>query len=171
MPIPPRDPRLKERPDLPTDNYADFDLRNDPDARFIARRGRRPHDSTGGLTQFFGGVAAFGIGTYMLFARVMVSAGLTGAGMFGVGYGSGPHLGITLLPFVAGIVVLFVQGSGVLGWSLMGGGIALLVIQIIASMQLHFLATPLPTVLVIIALMASGIGLIARSLHGNPNDD
>ena len=90
--------------------------------------------------------------------------------MFGIGFGSGPHLGLTLLPFVAGIVVLFVQGSGILGWSLMGGGIALLILQIVASMQMHFLATPLPIVLLIVGLMASGVGLIARSLRGGDDN-
>ena len=167
MSLRPRDPRLKEREETSTDPYADFDLKGDPHARFIAARSRRAHESTGGLTQFFGGVAAFGIGTYMLFARVMVSAGISGAGMFGVGFGSGPHVGMTLLPFIAGIIVLFVQGSGVLGWGLMGGGIALLIVQIIASMQMHFLATSLPMVLLIVGLMASGIGLMARSLRGD----
>ncbi len=170
MSSPPFDPRAKDRSETPADRYADFDLRNDPDARLIARRSRRAHDSSGGLTQFFAGVAAFGIGTYMLFARVMVSAGISGAGMFGIGFGSGPHLGLTLLPFVAGIVVLFVQGSGILGWSLMGGGIALLILQIVASMQMHFLATPLPIVLLIVGLMASGVGLIARSLRGGDDN-
>ncbi len=170
MANPPHDPRFKDRTETPADRYAEFDLKNDPDARLIARRGRRAHDSSGGLTQFFAGVAAFGIGTYMLFARVMVSAGISGAGMFGVGFGSGPHLGLTLLPFIAGIIVLFVQGSGMLGWSLMGGGILLLIVQIIASMQMHFMATPLPIVLLIVGLMASGVGLIARSLRGGDDD-
>lgn len=169
MSSPPRDPRFKEREGTSTDDYADFDLRNDPHARLIARRGRRPTESSGALTQFFAGVAAFGIGTYMLFARVMVSAGITGASLFGVGFGTGPHVGMTLLPFVAGIIVLFVQGGGVLGWGLMAGGIALLILQIIASLQMHFMATPLPMLLVIVGLMAAGIGLIARSLRGSPN--
>ena len=166
MPDPRRDPRVKDRVDSESDPYADFDLKSDPDARLIARRGRRAHESSGGLTQFFSGVAAFGIGTYMLFARVMVTSGITGASMFGVGFGSGPHLGLTLLPFVAGIVVLFVRGNGVLGWSLMAGGLGLLIVQIVASLQMHFLATSLPMVLFIVALMAGGVGLIARSLRG-----
>ena len=170
MPNSTQDQRVKERPTSPTNAYDEFNLDNDPDARFIARRGRRAQDSSGGLTQFFAGVAAFGLGTYMLFARVMVSAGITGAGMFGVGFGSGPHLGMTLLPFVAGIIVLFVQGSGKLGWGLMGGGVALLILQIISSMQMHFMATPLPMVHLIIGLMASGIGLIARSLRGSADE-
>lgn len=171
MTNPPRDPRLQER-DRPTEqDYAAFDLRNDKRARFIARRGRRPTESSGGLTQFFAGVAAFGIGTYMLFARVMVSAGISGVSYFGMGFGSGPHLGLTILPFVAGIIALFVQGGGVLGWGLMGGGLALLIVQIIASLQMHFMATPLPVVLLIVGLMASGIGLIARSLRGTPDPE
>lgn len=173
MSDPPRDrrPRLEEREDGVADSpfaesLGEFDLENDPRHRFIRRRARRAQDSKGGLTQFFGGAALFGLGTYMLFARVMVSAGISGVSAFGMGFGSGPHLGMTLLPFVAGIVLLFMKGSNTLGWGLMGGGLLLLIVQIIASLQIHFLATPLPIVLFIVALMAAGLGLIARSLRG-----
>jgi hypothetical protein len=164
MSNPSREPHEQERDS--SDPFADFDMRADASARMSTRRGGRAHESSGGLTQFFLGAAAFCIGTYMLFARVMVTAGITGASMFGVGFGSGPHLGLTLLPFVAGIVVLFVRGNSVLGWSLMAGGLGLLIVQIVASLQMHFLATSLPMVLVIVGLMASGVGLIARSLRG-----
>lgn len=168
MSSPNRDPHEKTQES--SDSFGNFDrggnLDGGADFSLNPARGRRAHDSSGSLTQFFAGAAAFCLGTYMLFARVMVTAGISGASMFGVGFGSGPHLGLTLLPFVAGIVVLFVQGNGILGWGLMASGIALLIVQIIMSLQLHFLATSLPMVLVIVGLMASGVGLIARSLRG-----
>ena len=164
----PEGPKLREREDAPfsADQYADFDLKNDPHRRFIARKGARPQDAENGLTQFFGGAALFGLGTWMLFSRVMVTMGISGASMFGMGFGGGPHIAGTLIPFVLGIVVLFVQGSGKLGWGLVGAGILALIVQIITNLTIHFTPTSLPMLLFIVGMMASGVGLIARSLRG-----
>lgn len=164
----PRDPKLREREDsaFRSDPYADFDLKKDPRHRHIVQHGARPQDSENGVSQFFAGAGLFGLGTWMLFSRVMVSAGISGMGMFGMGFSGGPSIAGTLLPFVAGIIVLFVQGSGKLGWGLVAGGIGLLIVQIIASLHIHFTPTSLPMLLLIVGMMAAGVGLIARSLRG-----
>lgn len=160
-----RDPKVRERSNEPFNPAYDFDIKSDPRARFIDRR-VRPADSENGLLQFFGGLGLFAVGTWMLFDRVRVTMGVSGMGMFGMGFGGGPHIGPALLPFAAGIIVFFIQGSTKLGWGLVAGGIGFLIWEILTNLTMHFMPTTLPTVLFIVGLMAAGIGLIARSLRG-----
>ena len=56
------------------------------------------------------------------------------------------------------------------GWLLTGAGALIILVGIIANMQIYFRSTSLFDTLLMLALMAGGIGLVARSLRSQEVD-
>jgi hypothetical protein len=115
----------------------------------------------GGLGTFVLGAAMVVAGGYLLLTRVTVASG----GWTLWGYNA---FGLSLLPLLVGIGVLFFNGRSLLGWGLTGAGALIIVAGILANLHIYFQATSLFDTLVILVLLAAGIGLVARSLrpHG-----
>jgi hypothetical protein len=61
--------------------------------------------------------------------------------------------------------VLFWNGSSKIGWVLAGGGLLIIVVGIIANMRIHLRSMTLFDTLLILVLIAGGLGVIARSLR------
>ena len=112
----------------------------------------------GGLGTFVLGAAMVVAGGYLLLTRVTVASG----GWTLWGYNA---FGLSLLPLLVGIGVLFFNGRSLLGWGLTGAGALIIVAGILANLHIYFQATSLFDTLVILALLAAGIGLVARSLR------
>jgi hypothetical protein len=112
----------------------------------------------GGLTLFFIGAAMIVAGGYLLLTRVTVASG----GWTLWGYNA---FGLSLLPLLVGIGVLFFNGRSLLGWGLTGAGALIILAGILANLHIYFQATSLYDTLVILGLLAAGIGLVARSLR------
>lgn len=115
----------------------------------------------GGLGLFVVGAAMFIGGLYLLFQQIDVNGGYWGGR-----WGNDRTFGLTLIPLLGGIGVLFWNGSSKVGWALAGGGLLILVLGIIANMQIHWRRTTLFDALLMLALIAGGLGVIARSLKG-----
>jgi hypothetical protein len=113
----------------------------------------------GGLGEFFGGVILAGLGIYLLLSRVDVH---TAYWSFN---GMQHAFGVSLLPLIFGLVALFVSGRSILGWVLTVGGLLFIVAGVLLNMDITFQSTSLPIVLIIVATMAAGFGLIFRSLR------
>ncbi len=113
----------------------------------------------GGLGTFVAGLALSIVGGYLLLQQVDVHGGYWGWG-FG---GHGRSFGITLIPLLVGVIMLFVDGRSLLGKVLTYGGALVIVAGIIANLDIHFRSTSLFNTLVILGLLAAGIGLILRS--------
>jgi hypothetical protein len=113
----------------------------------------------GGLGEFFLGVILAGIGTYLLLNQVQVHTSFFHFG------GMSNSFGITLIPVLLGIGILFFSGKSVLGWVLAGGGFLFILVGVIANMDIYFQRTSLFNTLVMLGLIAAGLGLIARSLR------
>ena len=96
------------------------------------------------------GGTAGGIGTFLL--------GLWGYNAFG----------LSLLPLMAGIGWLFYDGRSVGGWVLAGAGALIILAGIIANLHIFFAPTSLFDTLVMLGLLAGGLGLVARSLRAQP---
>ena len=118
-----------------------------------------PGGTPGGVGEFLIGLCLAGIGLYLLFDRVTVT---TGFWSFGGRPGS---FGISLIPLVIGIAVLFFKGTSVLGWFLTVGSLLFIVVGVIANMNIYFERTSLWNTLIMLALLAAGIGLFVRSLR------
>ena len=112
----------------------------------------------GGLGEFFAGLAMAAGGGYLLLQQVTVSSGywqLWGYNAFG----------ISLIPLLIGIALVFFDGRSKLGWLLTAFGGLVILLGIITNLTIFFRPTSLFNTLIILALLAGGIGLIARSVR------
>jgi hypothetical protein len=115
----------------------------------------------GGVGLFLGGLAMMVAGGYVLLQQVLVHSGFWGW--------FGPNtFGLTLVPLLVGIGFLFFDGKSVVGWFLTGAGALIIVAGIIANLQIWFRPTSLYNTLMMLGLLAGGIGLVARSLKAKP---
>jgi len=112
----------------------------------------------GGVGLFLLGLAMATAGGYLLLHQVTVHSGFWS--WFG-----GNTFGLTLLPMLVGIGFLFFDGRSVAGWLLTGLGALIIVVGIISNLQIYFQPTSLYNTLIMLALLAGGLGLVARSLR------
>ena len=111
----------------------------------------------GGLGHFLMGLVMACIGGYLLSNQVSV------VGSYWDFYG-GNTFGITLIPMLFGIGILFFNGKSWIGWLLTVAGAIFIVAGVIANMHIYFRATSLFNTIVMLVLLVGGIGLIARSM-------
>ena len=114
----------------------------------------------GGLRTFLVGGAMSVIGGYLLLQHVQVGGGYWYFGWLG---GYGQSFGITLLPLLFGVGILFFNGRSLLGRVLVGGGALMIVSGIIANLDIHFRQTSLFNLLVMLVLLVGGIGMMVRA--------
>jgi hypothetical protein len=114
--------------------------------------------TSGGLGSFLMGFVMACVGGYLLSTHVMV------AGSYWSFYGASTF-GITLIPMLFGIAMLFWNGKSVLGWLLTAGGALFIVAGVIANLHIYFQPTTLFNTLVMLILLVGGLGLIARALR------
>ncbi len=118
----------------------------------------------GGIGTFLGGAAMVVAGGYLLLTQVSVTSG----GWYFYGYNA---FGLSLLPLLVGIAILFYNGRSIPGWLLTGAGMVIILVGIIANLQIYFRSTSLFNTLIMLGLLAGGIGLVARSLRGVPGGE
>ena len=112
----------------------------------------------GGVGQFLLGVVMAVGGAYLLTQQVMVTSG------FWAWFGP-QTFGLSLLPLVIGIGVLFFDGKSAVGWLLTVCGAAIVFLGILTNLHLYFAPTSLFNTLAMLILLAGGLGLVARSLR------
>ena len=115
----------------------------------------------GGLGPFFVGLAMVVAGGYLLVSRVTVASGYWE-------FGGRNAFGLSLIPLLAGIALLFFSARSWLGWLLTGCGALIILVGIVANLRIFFGPTSLFDTLMILGLIAGGIGLVARSLRSMP---
>ncbi len=114
----------------------------------------------GGLTEFVIGLAMAAAGGYLLTQQVSVTSGYWTLG----GHNA---FGLSLLPLLFGVAVLFFNGRSVLGWVLLIAGAAIVLAGILMNLQIYFQSTSLFNTLMMLVLLFGGLGLIARSLRSH----
>lgn len=114
----------------------------------------------GGVATFVIGLGMSVVGAYLLTTRVTVGSGAWALW----GYNS---FGLSLLPLLLGIATLFFNGRSLLGWGLLGAGLLIIFAGILMNMQVYFLQTSLFDTLIMLALLAGGVGLVAKSLRAS----
>ena len=124
------------------------------------QRMRGAGGTPGGLGTFFLGFIMIVAGGYLLTDQVMVTSGPWRWG----GYNA---FGLSLLPLLFGIGLLFVNGRSLAGWLLTWAGAVIIFVGILAHLEIYFRPTSLFNTLFILVLLVGGLGLVARSLRAS----
>lgn len=118
---------------------------------------KKPGGTSGGVIEFFVGLAMAISGAYMLINRVVVTSGFWNWG----GYNS---FGLSLVPMIFGIGFVFFNGRSIAGWILIFISIIFITSGILMNLQIYFQPTSLFNTVMMLILFAGGIGLIARAV-------
>jgi hypothetical protein len=126
------------------------------------RRYRDVGGTTGGLGEFLLGLALLIAGGYLFLDNVIVTGSFWS--LFGMS-----AFGLTLIPIFIGIAILFFNGKSPVGWLLTAGGAIVIFVGVLAQMHIFFRPTSLFNTLLMLTLIAGGVGLIAKALrpHGS----
>lgn len=125
-----------------------------------ARKFQGPGGTPGGVGMFLFGLALAIAGGYLIMNQVQVTSGYWhwwGTNTFG----------LTLIPLVIGLGLLFFDGRSIAGWVLAGGGAVIIFIGILANLQIFFTPTTLFNVILMLTMFAAGLGLMARALKSS----
>ncbi|MBK7044254.1 MAG: hypothetical protein IPH50_11585 [Rhodanobacteraceae bacterium] len=111
----------------------------------------------GGIPMFLAGFVMAVAGAYLLTSQVTVTTGFWAF--------FGQHtFGLSLLPFIAGVLMLFMDGRSKPGWLMLLAGVVIILAGILMNLRIYFEPTSLFNTLLMLVLLCGGIGLIARSL-------
>ena len=122
------------------------------------RRWQDAGGTPGGLGAFLMGLAMVCIGGYLLMNQVVV------AGNYWSFYGANTF-GVTLIPMLFGVAMLFYNGRSWLGWLLTVAGALFILAGVIANMHIYFQPATLFNTLVMLILLVGGLALIARAIR------
>lgn len=114
----------------------------------------------GGTGEFLAGFCMAVAGGWLLTNQVTVTSGawlLWGRSAFG----------LSLLPLLVGIGRLFFDGSSRWGWLLTLAGLVIILAGILTNLEIYFRPTSLFNTLLMLTLLAGGLGLIARGLRAH----
>jgi hypothetical protein len=112
----------------------------------------------GGLGEFVMGFIMTCVGGYLLSNQVSV------VGSYWSFYGTNTF-GITLIPMLFGVAILFWSGRNIIGWFLTAAGALFILAGVIANMHIYFQPTSLFNTLVMLVLLVGGLALIARAIR------
>jgi hypothetical protein len=112
----------------------------------------------GGIGKFLLGFAMTCMGAYLLSNQVSV------VGSYWSFWGAN-SFGLTLLPLLIGVGLLFWNGRSPIGWLLAVAGSIFILAGVLANLHIYFQPTSLFNTLVMLILLFGGLGLIARALR------
>jgi hypothetical protein len=111
----------------------------------------------GGIGEFVIGFVMACVGGYLISNQVSV------VGSYWSFYGANTF-GVTLIPMLLGVAILFWNGKSTIGWLLTAGGALFILAGVIANMHIYFRPATLFETIAMLVLLVGGLGLIARSL-------
>ena len=112
----------------------------------------------GGLGQFLLGFAMACVGGFLITHQVSV------IGSYWSFWG-GTTFGVTLLPMLFGVAIVFWNGKSLIGWLLTVAGALFILAGIIANLHIYFQPTSLFNTMVMLILLVGGLALIAKSIR------
>ncbi|HEU4452881.1 MAG TPA: hypothetical protein VFR81_07465 [Longimicrobium sp.] len=112
----------------------------------------------GGVGMFIFGVGLAAAGAYLLTTRVMVQT--SGFRLWGFN-----SFGLSLIPFLLGIGLLFFNGRSIAGKALTFLGLVIIFAGIISNLDIYFRQTSLFETLLMLGMVAAGVGLVARAIR------
>jgi hypothetical protein len=121
------------------------------------RRFEGPGGTPGGVGMFLLGLVSAIAGIYLIMNQTEVSS------YYWRWWGDNTF-GLTLIPLMIGVGLLFFNGRSIAGWLLAGGSAVVILVGIISNLQIHFRQTSLFALIIMLVLFVGGLGLMARSL-------
>ncbi len=118
---------------------------------------KTPGGTPGGIIEFLVGLGMTISGGYLLISRVIVTSGFWYWG----GYNT---FGLSLIPLIIGIALVFFNGKSIIGWLLIFASVVIIGSGILMNLQIYFQPTSLFNTIIMIVLFAGGIGLLAKSV-------
>jgi len=130
---------------------------------------RNAGGTPGGIGEFVIGLIMAIAGAYLISNQVVVVSGFWSMW----GYSA---FGLSMIPLIFGIGILFFNGKSIIGWLLLIIGVVVIIAGVLVNLHVYFQPTSLFNTIIMIVLLAGGIGLIFRGLapHGEravDNDD
>ena len=131
---------------------------------------------------FLLGSALFAACIFLFSNQVLVNSGFRGLGWrpFGVGwgpffggyspFGAGSGFGLLMIPFGAGVALLLADAYRRVGWFLVWASSAAIGAAVLHSLVFNFRTTTLFSLMAMVVLMASGGGLMFKSLKDYERD-
>jgi len=107
---------------------------------------------------FVVGILLLIVGLFILSRKVMVSMGWGSFGFLNYNFTSG----LLIIPLIIGIIWLFYNPKSLMAKLLCVVGVILVVVAIIMSIHIHLLAMTLFDYIVIIGMIAAGLGSLLR---------
>jgi hypothetical protein len=117
--------------------------------------------SPGGLGEFALGFIMTCVGGYLISNQVTV------VGSYWSFWGAN-SFGVTLIPLLFGVGILFFNGRSKIGWLLTAAGALFILAGVIANMHIYFQPATLFHTLIMLILLVGGLGLIAKSMRSHP---
>jgi len=114
----------------------------------------------GGLGEFIIGFIMTCVGGYLISNQVTV------VGSYWTFWGAN-SFGVTLIPLLFGVAILFYNGRSLIGWLLTIAGALFILAGVLANMHIYFQQASLFNTLVMLILLVGGLGLIARSMRSH----
>ncbi len=114
----------------------------------------------GGLGEFLMGLVMAVAGGYLLASRVTVTSGYWSLWGF-------DSFGLSLIPLIFGIGMVFFNGRSVLGWLLVLAGAVIILAGILMNLTIYFQSTSLFNTVIMLVLLFGGIGLMARAVRAH----
>jgi hypothetical protein len=118
--------------------------------------------TSGGIGQFFIGLMLAVAGGWLLTNQVTVTTG----GYWNLWGMNG--FGLSLIPFILGTGLIFFNGKSIVGWLLLAAGLVIVFVGILANLNIYFRPTSLFNTLLMLGLLAAGLGMMAASLRTKP---
>jgi uncharacterized protein len=116
----------------------------------------------GGVGQFFIGLMLAVAGGWLLTNQVTVTTG----GYWNLWGMNG--FGLSLIPFILGTGLIFFNGKSIIGWLLLAAGLVIVFVGILSNLNIYFRPTSLFNTLLMLALLAAGLGMMAAALRTKP---
>lgn len=111
------------------------------------------------------GIVLLAAGLFMLSKRVIVH---TGWYMWRIG-GFNLSSGTVIIPLIIGIIWYFYNPKSVMAKIVMGLSVVFIVVSIIMSVSLNFMATSMFDYILILGMAGAGVGLILKGNYGRKN--
>jgi len=121
--------------------------------------------TSGGEWSFVIGLAMMIAGFYLLFNSITVDTRF-GLGMRLYGFGGfGVTSGMLMIPFIAGVIMIFYSSKNPIGWVLSVGALIALIVGVLAAARFRLSGMTSFDLIVILVLAFGGLGFFLRSLR------